>query len=161
MPIRGMYDTWISGIDANSFLLLWLSIPSGFLVVFEKPNRSSFTLTNRTRLAVGGCPNLRIRSKPGKLTGLRPDSTPVHPKHRASWTPQLSQGISSASAVGFHWMPLGVPACSCSAHRLAKRGLGLQAPLLGQPVQPPSPTLLTSPTRTRGPCAPGFTRRPT
>ncbi len=27
------------------FLLLWLSIPSGFLVVFEKPNRSSFTFT--------------------------------------------------------------------------------------------------------------------
>jgi hypothetical protein len=26
-------------------LLLWLSIPSGFLVVFEKPNRSSFTFT--------------------------------------------------------------------------------------------------------------------
>ncbi len=45
MPIRGMYDTWISGSDVNSFLLLWLSIPSGFLVVFEKPNRSSFTFT--------------------------------------------------------------------------------------------------------------------
>jgi hypothetical protein len=27
------------------FLLLWLSIPSGFLVVFEKPNRSSSTFT--------------------------------------------------------------------------------------------------------------------
>ncbi len=27
------------------FLLLWLCIPSGFLVVFEKPNRSSFTFT--------------------------------------------------------------------------------------------------------------------
>jgi hypothetical protein len=27
------------------FLLLWLSFPSGFLVVFEKPNRSSFTFT--------------------------------------------------------------------------------------------------------------------
>ncbi len=27
------------------FLLSWLSIPSGFLVVFEKPNRSSFTFT--------------------------------------------------------------------------------------------------------------------
>ncbi len=27
------------------FLLLWLSIPSGFLVVFEKPSRSSFTFT--------------------------------------------------------------------------------------------------------------------
>jgi hypothetical protein len=27
------------------FLLLWLRIPSGFLVVFEKPNRSSFTFT--------------------------------------------------------------------------------------------------------------------
>jgi hypothetical protein len=40
---RGMYDTWISGSDVNSFLLLWLSIPSGFLVVFEKPNRRSFT----------------------------------------------------------------------------------------------------------------------
>ncbi len=27
------------------FLLLWLSVPSGFLVVLEKPNRSSFTFT--------------------------------------------------------------------------------------------------------------------
>jgi hypothetical protein len=35
---RGMYDTWISGSDVNSFLLLWLSVPSGFLVVFGKPN---------------------------------------------------------------------------------------------------------------------------
>jgi hypothetical protein len=30
------------------FLLLWLSIPSGFLVVFEKPIRSSFTFTTST-----------------------------------------------------------------------------------------------------------------
>ncbi len=29
--------------DVNSFLLLWLCIPSGFLVVVEKPDRSSFT----------------------------------------------------------------------------------------------------------------------
>ncbi len=27
------------------FLLLWLSVPSGLLVVFEKPNRSSFIFT--------------------------------------------------------------------------------------------------------------------
>jgi hypothetical protein len=46
MPIRGMYDTWISGSDVNSFCCYGLcSIPSGFLVVFEKPNRSSFTFT--------------------------------------------------------------------------------------------------------------------
>jgi hypothetical protein len=35
------------------FLLLWLSIPSGFLVVFEKPNRSSFTFTRVIPLAAG------------------------------------------------------------------------------------------------------------
>jgi hypothetical protein len=28
---------------SHIFLLLWLSIPSGFLVAVEKPNRSSFT----------------------------------------------------------------------------------------------------------------------
>ncbi len=35
----------------ESFLLSWLSIPSGFLVVFEKPNRSSFTFFHK-RLVV-------------------------------------------------------------------------------------------------------------
>jgi hypothetical protein len=32
-------------LPSSPLLLLWLSIPSGFLVVFEKPNRSSFTFT--------------------------------------------------------------------------------------------------------------------
>ncbi len=31
--------------ELHLVLLLWLSIPSRFLVVFEKPNRSSFTFT--------------------------------------------------------------------------------------------------------------------
>ncbi len=43
VPIRGMYDTCISDGDVNSCLLLRLRVPSGFLVVFGKPNRSSFT----------------------------------------------------------------------------------------------------------------------
>jgi hypothetical protein len=47
MPTRGMYDTWISGSDVNSFCC----IPSGFVVVFEKPNRSSFTFTVTSALA--------------------------------------------------------------------------------------------------------------
>jgi hypothetical protein len=37
-----------SGAVVPLFLLLWLSIPSGFLVVFQKPNRSSFTSTLST-----------------------------------------------------------------------------------------------------------------
>ncbi len=41
---RGLFHTWISGSDINS-LLLWLSIPSGFLVVFEKPSRSSLYIS--------------------------------------------------------------------------------------------------------------------
>jgi hypothetical protein len=41
MPIRGMYDTWISGSDVNySFCCSGLV----FLVVFEKP-RSSYTFS--------------------------------------------------------------------------------------------------------------------
>ena len=36
----------ISGSDLNSFLRLWLSAPSGLLVVFEKPKRSSLTCTS-------------------------------------------------------------------------------------------------------------------
>ncbi len=35
MPTRGMYDTWISGSDVNSFCCY--GFVSGFLVVFEKP----------------------------------------------------------------------------------------------------------------------------
>ncbi len=34
----------VFSMSCPCFRLLWLSIPSGFLVVFEKPNRSSFTL---------------------------------------------------------------------------------------------------------------------
>jgi hypothetical protein len=46
MPIRGMYGAWISGSHVNSFCCYGLrSFPSGFLVVLEKPNRSSFTST--------------------------------------------------------------------------------------------------------------------
>ncbi len=37
-------------VHAQLFLLLWLSIHSGLLVVFEKPNRSSFTFLHPTDL---------------------------------------------------------------------------------------------------------------
>jgi hypothetical protein len=65
MPIRGMYDTWISGCDVNYFCCygLALSIPSGFLAVFEKPNRSSFTFTfthAHCRKAGGGKPQVEM-----------------------------------------------------------------------------------------------------
>ncbi len=38
------------------FLLLWRSIPSGFLVEFEKPNRSSFTFSTSTHFGHCPCP---------------------------------------------------------------------------------------------------------
>jgi hypothetical protein len=49
MPIRDMYATWISGSDVNlsaaQVSAVWLRRPSGLLVVFEKPYRSTFTLS--------------------------------------------------------------------------------------------------------------------
>ncbi len=42
MPTRGMYDTWISGSDVNPFCCYGLVYL--FWIVFEKPNRSSFTI---------------------------------------------------------------------------------------------------------------------
>ncbi len=59
MPTRGMYDTWISGSDVNPFCCYGLVlIPSGFLVVFEKPNRSSFTFTFTTAQRGAASPQL-------------------------------------------------------------------------------------------------------
>ncbi len=39
------HDTWVSGSDVNSFCCYGLVKPSGFLVVLEKPTRSSCTCT--------------------------------------------------------------------------------------------------------------------
>jgi hypothetical protein len=47
MPVDaspGSASQW-SCCAISCFLLLWLSTPSGFLVVLGKPNRSSFTIT--------------------------------------------------------------------------------------------------------------------
>ncbi len=44
----------------HTFLLLRLSIPSGFLVVFEKPNRSSFTFSFT---CTGPCPRQHVASR--------------------------------------------------------------------------------------------------
>jgi hypothetical protein len=41
----GACTTHGSVVVTSTLSLFWLSIPSGFLVVFEKPNRSSFTIT--------------------------------------------------------------------------------------------------------------------
>jgi hypothetical protein len=47
--IRGikMYDIWVSGMATStlSAVMAVISMPSGFLVVFENPSRSSFTFT--------------------------------------------------------------------------------------------------------------------
>jgi hypothetical protein len=59
------YASWRTDLFTNllahdAHMLLWLSIPSGFLVVFEKPNRSSFTFTfTFTRTRKHNCPNVQ------------------------------------------------------------------------------------------------------
>jgi hypothetical protein len=46
MPIGGMYDTWTSGSDFNSLCCYGLVyLLDSWEIVFEKPNRSSFTFT--------------------------------------------------------------------------------------------------------------------
>jgi hypothetical protein len=71
--IGGMYDTWISGSDVNSFYCDDLfSVPSGFLVVFEKPYRSSFAFTFHSSLslsAVSVCTCLLVRVNVRLCTG--------------------------------------------------------------------------------------------
>jgi hypothetical protein len=46
MPIGGMYDTWTSGSDVYSLCCYgFVYLLDSWEIVFEKPNRSSFTFT--------------------------------------------------------------------------------------------------------------------
>jgi hypothetical protein len=69
MPTRGMYDTWISGSDVDSFCCYGLVyLLDSWYLVFEKPSRSSYTFTHMQPTMVGGgVPQQHQHS--GKLEG--------------------------------------------------------------------------------------------
>ena len=80
-----MYDPWIRGSDVRVrqlFLLLWLSLPSGFLVALEKPSQSSLTLTFtplcQVRYGLTEAPTVTQGSNGGYVSvGVQGDVVPI------------------------------------------------------------------------------------